>query len=903
VSAARICVWENNCHMGAASTSSKSGSKATKSARKKPAVKKAAAKKSTVKTPAAKKLTLQEQLTLVETRLKRANAVTRKNVKALDLLVNNLQADSKKTQTAQKAAFTRKINALNKKLSSMMEQSQSQISKDLSHAVSSRDIKTIKTALTSAEERLTLAEITQADALGKVNRHLANLATAIEARLDTERSDRNAAITASEAKFEKRVNQETAQLTQKIDGIETDTSAALDVLGEKIESFAEELDQRQRRVDNHMSAKMSEIALETQTEFEAFRSDIDQRINDFSSRAPANEGSNPDQSQLGEQVNLLQGRLDSLEQYLGSLQNQTALNTHAPQNPLYNQTYHNTQLAPAQTISSPTPAPSNVVPINDAFTPATSDLNPYSPPAASAEPEHPAKASHIPVEFDPAAYQNQTIAPNPHAHTPLQDSVAQAQTLNTLEASAASAYAPIIAQAVTTAPPIPAPEPELPPMGASGEHHPQPAPYASFEDLPPEALLTIDPQIADNNYVEPALPYADPAYAENEMRAERIDTPIGARDKSTGKAMPKLPLSGRNVKLLLMGSALAILMLVAGKVILGKQYTPIPQQSAQIESPAQDIFSENAAVENINQANETALKIDGPTQAPIGQYAENIVTDVTDNQLETLESAAASGNPIALYQLGMSNLKSGDIDKAVKFIRASAAQNLPAAQYRLAKLYEIGKGVTRDEAQARQLTERAAKSGHRVAMHDLALYFTDGRGGVDINVSTAKGWFEQAAKHGVVDSQFNLAVLAESGNPEQRDIETAYFWYNIAAKQGDQIAKKRAALITDGLSPEQIEAADARIAAFTPRPINSEANGIFKNVPWSPSSIQSVEIEQIRQAQSYLAELGYNVGAPDGAIGPNTQAAITAFEKASNLPETGTVSRTLLDQLKLEVGA
>ena len=85
---------------------------------------------------------------------------------------------------------------------------------------------------------------------------------------------------------------------------------------------------------------------------------------------------------------------------------------------------------------------------------------------------------------------------------------------------------------------------------------------------------------------------------------------------------------------------------------------------------------------------------------------------------------------------------------------------------------------------ARQLIKRTARGGNWIAMHDLTLFYTEGRGSVDLDMETAKSWFEQAARRGVVASQFNLAVLSESietgatPNPEE-----ALFWYSIAALQ------------------------------------------------------------------------------------------------------------------------
>ena len=73
-------------------------------------------------------------------------------------------------------------------------------------------------------------------------------------------------------------------------------------------------------------------------------------------------------------------------------------------------------------------------------------------------------------------------------------------------------------------------------------------------------------------------------------------------------------------------------------------------------------------------------------------------------------------------------------------------------------------------------------------MHDLALYYAEGRGGVEAELPTAAKWFEKAAERGVVDSQFNLGVLFESGQGLPKNLTDAYVWYAIAAQQGDQFA-------------------------------------------------------------------------------------------------------------------
>ncbi len=921
---------------------------------KKAVIKKAALKKTVVKKPAAKKalvqktarkttlaknpvrqktpandLTLQDKLEQVEARLKRAHATTRKNVKALEHLVTNLQAQSKTARTTQKAAFTRQVNALNKKLTGLMSDSQTEIAKDLSSAMNSNNIterlETIEAALTRADERLEQTEISQAEAIAKINRHLANLAKALETRFETETAQREAAIAKSAANLqlqsdakldniEKTLQDKTENLADKINTIETDTAAALEGLGGKIENFASELDQRQIRINTNISEKIAEITLNTQAEFETLRSDVTRNIADISSRSPANNLGGPDQAHLDRQMHLLQGRLENLEQYLADIKLQPAPHrTEAtPPPPFMKMESIPAQPgAPVQAIPMPQqhmPGAdiSNVVPITDAFAPVSTAPNPYAaapnvmqqstapvpaPVTAPVAAPAPTAENNMPVEFDPAAYQQAMSAP----HT------AHSSEVN--PAAASPAYAPIIPQAVTTPPPI------LPPTGSNGEYNPQDLTGAqSYDPFNYAHSDNAEGVNVENISTEPALPYADPAYAENDtMRAERIGETGEKTRKNHGASkfnLSKLPISGRNLKLLLMGGALTVLTLFAVKMVIGgdDKFAPVIEQTATVtqqdSNPFATVGSENDVSASLETTENASFTAETQTQAPIGKYVENTAPIIDANAAVTLGGAADSGNPAAQYQLGMSRLEAGDTQAGVKLIREAAAQNLPAAQYRLAKLYEIGQGVERDEVQARQLTERAAKSGHRIAMHDLALYYTDGRGGVDVNVSIAAGWFEQAAQFGVVDSQFNLAVLAESGQGIAQDLNAAYFWYNIAAKQGDQFAQKRIPFVKEGLSPEQIDAADARIAAFTPRPVNAEVNGVFRN-----TSTQNVKVEQIRQAQSFLAELGYDVGAPDGAMGPRTRAAITEFEKANTLPETGVVDETLLDRLELAVGA
>jgi localization factor PodJL len=134
---------------------------------------------------------------------------------------------------------------------------------------------------------------------------------------------------------------------------------------------------------------------------------------------------------------------------------------------------------------------------------------------------------------------------------------------------------------------------------------------------------------------------------------------------------------------------------------------------------------------------------------------------------------------------------------------------------RLARKFETGDGVTKDLAQARALTERAAARGSRQAMHNLGVYYANGDG-VPQNMARAAESFRRAAQRGVTDSQFNLGAMAEQGLGGPKSDVQAYYWFALAARGGDQDASAKVREIGARLTPEQKAAQDQLVAKFRP---------------------------------------------------------------------------------------
>lgn len=67
--------------------------------------------------------------------------------------------------------------------------------------------------------------------------------------------------------------------------------------------------------------------------------------------------------------------------------------------------------------------------------------------------------------------------------------------------------------------------------------------------------------------------------------------------------------------------------------------------------------------------------------------------------------------------------------------------------------------------------------------------------------------------------------------------------------------------------------------------------------PW-PAGDYALNKAQRAEVQGLLARAGYDVGTPDGVVGPKTRAAVMAFQARAGLPADGHVSGLLLDRLQ-----
>ncbi|CAN5246463.1 SEL1-like repeat protein [soil metagenome] len=172
-----------------------------------------------------------------------------------------------------------------------------------------------------------------------------------------------------------------------------------------------------------------------------------------------------------------------------------------------------------------------------------------------------------------------------------------------------------------------------------------------------------------------------------------------------------------------------------------------------------------------------------------------------------------------LFDQGIEQIDSGQPGGVATLTRA-ANLGLPAAQLKLVSLYESGdNGVGINLTEARTWARRAAESSDPRGMHAYGMYLFDGVGGAR-NRPEALNWLLKAADRGLVDSQYNVAHIYETGDEGiAANATEAFKWYLIAARSGDQQAQSSVERLTPELPSAGRRTARAAADAFQVEPL------------------------------------------------------------------------------------
>lgn len=319
------------------------------------------------------------------------------------------------------------------------------------------------------------------------------------------------------------------------------------------------------------------------------------------------------------------------------------------------------------------------------------------------------------------------------------------------------------------------------------------------------------------------------------------------------------------------------------------------------------------AINNRDAGPNSVAPVSAPEAAPAKPIAEpvNSVFDVPANAgPAALVAAASSGDPKALFQLGMrySDGKgvSRNMAESAKWFLRSAETGFAPAQYSIGSLYEKGIGVERDVNSASQWYEKAAAQGNARAMHNLAVIYAMGNPpSIQPNMDKAVSWFKKAAKFGIKDSQFNLGILYGQGMGVPQNLSVSYTWFALAAKTGDADASKKRDEVANAMDPDDLADARRAVNNWAPNKLKESVNRVAVPEEWrgnargSAASVAPQSDQLVKQAQALLNQRGFNVGEPDGLIGPKTKQAIMEFQRNAEIPITGKVDKQLLQALNI----
>ena len=149
-----------------------------------------------------------------------------------------------------------------------------------------------------------------------------------------------------------------------------------------------------------------------------------------------------------------------------------------------------------------------------------------------------------------------------------------------------------------------------------------------------------------------------------------------------------------------------------------------------------------------------------------------------------VEKGAELGDADAQCIFGVANEKAGELRVAYEWYEKAAAQGHAAAEFNLARCYNLGRGVELNRSKAAELFLKSALQGNASAQHDHAFILSSEMH----EFEEAVKWFEKSAAQGNAASMYNIGILYLNGYGVQRSSSKAREWFAKASSNGDKDA-------------------------------------------------------------------------------------------------------------------
>ena len=552
----------------------------------------------------ARSKSLKADIDRLEARLKRADASTQKNRESLQTIVSALEANLKTSTDAQKGQQTQYIDTLTSRLDQQSTDMRTAVRKELKSVLSEGGLDYLDAAIGRASIRLDKAEIEQADAIAKVNKHLADIARVVDARMKEESRNRKAELDTLTEKLTLVIATSQHGVEKRVTAVERDSAEALNRVGAIIEQIHNRLEQRRQSSREGVAEKVNELALQTQAEMGTYQAKLEAQMKEVEARHLA-VGTGSAERVFEKVSQDIEHKIDGLQRRITELE-------------------RGANSAPEASLA---PLP----PLPEAIAPPVKNLR---------EPSTGTDASEMP--------------PNP---------------IQTLKDHLTSFRSPSTAPTLVPLPAAPA-DPSTPYAAALDGVSPLPLDPSAQAPVAPQSAPT-DPAFQSVSLSEHA--YSTSAYAEDIntraglMARSRLESPMAVQVASNSPRQ-RFSLSSRTVRGVLLATGVAVVALMAGRMILstGDATDSIIAQGGQPAVVTNSFPSATFPPRNTTPTTDMAEVNPGsdPSTQPIGNYAETQPIVIDSAKLDTLEAAVEVGNPIAQFQMGLAELDAEGRKKA-----------------------------------------------------------------------------------------------------------------------------------------------------------------------------------------------------------------------------------------------
>lgn len=265
-----------------------------------------------------------------------------------------------------------------------------------------------------------------------------------------------------------------------------------------------------------------------------------------------------------------------------------------------------------------------------------------------------------------------------------------------------------------------------------------------------------------------------------------------------------------------------------------------------------------------------SLIIAAPTlaqsKAAINQCSAHYKAENYETAAPYCLTAAQQGDAEAQRRLGYmynngKGLAKNEVE-AKNWYHKSADQGNAAAQRNLGRMYDLGLGIPKNQVEASRLYLLAAHNGDLPAQVVMGQRYIDGNG-VPKNLAESVRWLRLAADAGDAGGQFSLARSYALGIGVAQSEEQADFWIHKSAAGGNDNAKLVIEKVKAAQTLEGVKAMEKGLNRIAKKNITRRNNGLSICQEWQnpviyvngnrvvQCRIQSVE-EQMEDAQDLV---------------------------------------------------